>query len=192
MNLRRTASVLGAVLAIGISALGTWAPPAQAATPAVTAADTPQPTPGVFYEIFNAFSPFAPACVDVPGGSTRPGANLIAFRCHSGSNQLWQFIRQPSGFYEIANQHSQQCFELPNSSGADGTPVEQAGCFDFTSEEWEARFVFFKTIPVYQFVNQAFPWLCLALGNGGSAVNGTPIVISLCDSGNPAELWSLG
>ena len=63
---------------------------------------------------------------------------------------------------------------------------------DFTSEEWEARFVFFKTIPVYQFVNQAFPWLCLALGNGGSAVNGTPIVISLCDSGNPAELWSLG
>jgi len=41
-------------------------------------------------------------------------------------------------------------------------------------------------------LNQAFPWLCLALGNGGSAVNGTPIVISLCDSGNPAELWSLG
>src|ERR1051325_6465327 len=100
MSLRRTAGVLTAVLAIAISTLGVWAQPAQAA---VAPADTPQPSPGVFYEIFNAFSPFAPACVDVPGGSTRPGTNLIAFRCHSGSNQLWQFLPQASGFYQIAN-----------------------------------------------------------------------------------------
>lgn len=185
MHRRSMARVLTA-LAVGITALLAWAQPAAAAP------GDPQPAPGTFYEIFNAFSPFSPACVDVPSGSTTPGARLQAWSCHSGSNQLWQFIPQPNGNFEIANQHSQQCFELPNTSGANNTPVEQAGCFNFLTEQWQARFVFYKTLPVYQFVNQEFPWLCLALGNGGSASNGTPIVISTCDASVGSDLWSLG
>jgi Ricin-type beta-trefoil lectin domain-like len=188
MKVRRTASVLAGMLAVGASVL-MGAQPAQA--------DTPQPTPGVFYEVFDAFSA-PPACVDVPGGSTRPGARLQAFRCHSGSNQLWQFLPRGTNpatgnlIYEVANQNSQQCFELPQDPAFAGEQLEQAGCFDFDTEHWEARFVFFKTIPVYQFANAKFPGLCLALGNGGTQSNGTPIVLAGCNAGDPAQLWSLG
>src|SRR5690242_8726973 len=100
MKLPRTAGVIGALVAV-VCALAGWAQPAEA--------DDPQPTQGVFYEIFEAFSPFAPACADVPGGTHRSGTQINVYHCHSGGNQLWQFWPLGDGSYRIINHDTNQC-----------------------------------------------------------------------------------
>src|SRR4051794_29668353 len=77
-----------------------WTQSAQAADPA--------PTQGVWYEVFEPFSPFKPECVDDPRSNRLAGTEMTLFSCHSGGNQLWQFV--PSihlpGSYNIVNHDS--------------------------------------------------------------------------------------
>jgi hypothetical protein len=187
MNLRKVAGLLLAgIMTAGLSVA--LAQPAQAA-----------PDPGTSYEIFDYFH-FAegPKCVDVPGGSSRPGQLLQVFHCVSGTNQLWFFDDQGNGYFQIRNVKSHLCFELPSLS----TRIEQASCvIPFDTEQYRIQVVF--TTPagqnVFGLVNKAFPDQCLTILNGGAPVDNAPIGLAACqlgtsvvNPGNAAQLWALG
>jgi len=138
-----------AVLAAGVAAALAWAAPQAsasggAAVRASGATANAIVAPGGLYEIVAIQgTPTGAKCVDVINGSTAPGARLQIFHCHgsdrNGAVQLFSFIDMGNGFYQVSNKNSHLCFELPNSSGADGTEIEQADCLGFGGQQWEIR-----------------------------------------------------
>ena len=189
-----------AVAVAGAAAVLAWAPPASAAS-ANAIVQT-----GVNYEIV-AYqgSPTGSKCVDVPGGSTTPGQRLQVFHCHgfdrSGAPQLFFFVDMGGGYYQVQNLNSHLCFELPNSSGADGTEIEQAGCVGWDSQQWRIQVLYngIGTGPVFGLVNKAFPSKCLTWQGGVTPADHDKLVMVECflpatqtDPGNPAQLWWLG
>src|SRR6266496_1371240 len=181
-----------AVLAAGVAAALAWAAPQAsasggAAVRASGATANAIVAPGGLYEIVAIQgTPTGAKCVDVINGSTAPGARLQIFHCHgsdrNGAVQLFSFIDMGNGFYQVSNKNSHLCFELPNSSGADGTEIEQADCLGFGGQQWEIR-VLYNAVgvgPVFGLVNEAFPTKCLTWQGGALPADNNRLVMSEC------------
>ena len=57
-------------------------------------------------------------CLDVESGSLSPMAQVKAYACHTGNNQLWQLQPDPlgTGSFYIRAKHSGLCLDVPNGS----------------------------------------------------------------------------
>ena len=116
-RVRRGLAAVGvAAAAAGLLALG--AGQANAST-AFTVHVTPNNTFGLL--------------LDVSGGSTSPGAQVIDWWANGGGNQVWTFYPVGNDVYEIANQNSGQCL---TTDGIAGHGVFQLPCAGAASQIW--------------------------------------------------------
>ena len=116
-RIRRVLAAVGvAAAAAGLLALG--AGQANAST-AFTVHVTPNNTFGLL--------------LDVSGGSTSPGAQVIDWWANGGGNQVWTFYPVGNDVYEIANQNSGQCL---TTDGIAGHGVFQLPCAGAASQIW--------------------------------------------------------
>jgi hypothetical protein len=137
-----------------------------------------------------------PLCVDVPGGTTAPGAQLQLYHCHgyasNGAPQRWQF---PGGrFSGVSNPDSGLCIGFPGG----GAPVngarlvvescDQAPAWQLVPQSRDA------TDPLFALETSGpgGPALCMTAGNL-SDNNRTRLVAAPCQGfGNAAEIFELG
>jgi hypothetical protein len=147
-------------------------------------------------------------CVDVPGGTGAPGAQLQLYHCHGyasdGASQRWSlFCAGGTGcasggrFYEVSNPGSGLCIGFPDGGvPANGARLVQEGC---------------GQVPAWQLVPQGResgggadqhfvletsgpggPALCMTAGSLGED-NQTPLVAAPCQGfGSAAEILELG
>jgi hypothetical protein len=147
-------------------------------------------------------------CVDVPGGTSAPGAQLQLYHCHGyasdGAPQRWSlFCTGGTGcasggrFYELSNLGSGLCIGFPDGGvPANGARLVQESC---------------DQVPAWQLVPQGRenrdgadphfvletsgpggPALCMTAGNLSDA-NQTPLVAAPCQGfGNATEILELG
>jgi hypothetical protein len=75
-------------------------------------------------------------CLDVPGGSTTSGRDLIQFPCHGGTNQAFAFTDRTFTWdpWRIRNLASNLCVAL--ESTANGGDVEQRTCGTSDQQKW--------------------------------------------------------
>lgn len=192
MKLRAAAGLLGATMVAAALSVGVAAT-AQAAT--VPASVTPNVTVtiGTQYEIVTWNSgPTGVKCVDVPSSSTSPGQFLQVFHCHSGSNQLWQFVPASNDgvnqFYQIMNVNSHLCFEI----ASDNTTIEQAGCVGFDTEQWLLQDRPDLGPGAFILVNKQFSTSCATRITGSSFFPSDQDRLGLGTCGFSTQAWRLG
>jgi hypothetical protein len=71
--------------------------------------------------------------LDVSGGSTRAGANVIQYYGNGGSNQRWNFVQLADGNEQIVSQKSGMCL---TTSGVAGQQLYQWYCNGDPRQEW--------------------------------------------------------
>jgi hypothetical protein len=76
-------------------------------------------------------------CVDVSGGSSADGANVIQWTCHSGNNQRWALHQMSDGYYQIKSKLSGKCLEVAGSSTVNGANVQQMTCRGSNNQRWK-------------------------------------------------------
>lgn len=78
-------------------------------------------------------------CVDVVGGSSANGAEIIQYDCHGGSNQQWQLADAGGGYYRIVSQASGKCLDVDGASTANNARVLLWSCNGGTNQQWQLR-----------------------------------------------------
>jgi len=73
--------------------------------------------------------------LDVAMSSQSLGAQVWAYSYTGGTNQLWTFMPMNDGTYEIVNQNSNDCLDVPGNSTTDGTSMQQYFCWGLGGEE---------------------------------------------------------
>jgi hypothetical protein len=135
-------------------------------------------------------------CVDVPGGTTAPGARLQLYHCHGyasdGAPQRWHFLG--GRFSEVSNPGSDLCIGFPDGGApAGGARLIQESCDQAPGWQLVPRgrdgadphFVLETSGP-------GGPALCMAAADL-SDDNQTPLVAAPCQGfGNAAEIIELG
>ena len=77
-------------------------------------------------------------CVDVSGGATNDGADLILFDCHGRGNQLFWAFAQGDGYFAFVNAASGKCLDqVPGTT--DGLDVTQWGCHFGDNQLWKPQ-----------------------------------------------------
>lgn len=80
-------------------------------------------------------------CSDVNGKSTSPHALVISFDCRGTNNQLWTFVRDGAGTFDIINRGSGLCLDVfSNFPAVNGDLLQQFPCGPDTAK-WEFRAV---------------------------------------------------
>ncbi|BFU42500.1 RICIN domain-containing protein [Krasilnikovia sp. MM14-A1004] len=93
-----------------------------------------------YFEIINGNSG---KCLNVPGGSLNNSVKIIQYTCttdsSSAKNDRWEqvWVKNANGYswYEIVNQNSHKCLNLPNGANANGTQLIQYTCGAGASNE---------------------------------------------------------
>jgi len=135
-------------------------------------------------------------CVDVPGGTTTPGAQLQLYHCHGyapdGAPQRWQFLG--GRFFGVWNPDSGLCIGFPGG----GAPVSGARLVVESCDQAPAwrlvRQSRDSTDPLFvlETSGPGGPALCMTAGNL-SDKNRTPLVAVPCQGfGTAAEFFELG
>jgi hypothetical protein len=87
-----------------------------------------------------AFARIHPAdsdkCLDVQGGATTDGVNVIQFTCHDGDNQKWQVIHLDDGTVVLQAKHSGKVLDLWGGRADDAAPITQYGRHDGPNQRW--------------------------------------------------------
>ncbi|MFF0079247.1 RICIN domain-containing protein [Streptomyces canus] len=91
------------------------------------------PAANTFYKILNKNSGKA---IDVSGGSTSAGANIIQWNDTGAPNQRWRWVAVGDGTYEIVNLNSGQLLDVTGGSTADGATVIQQPDHNSASQHW--------------------------------------------------------
>lgn len=69
-------------------------------------------------------------CLDVPDGNPADQVPINQFACNGGANQQWRFIPvnefgQMTNFFEIVNQATGKCIDVPDASRQSAQPIQQ-------------------------------------------------------------------
>nr|WP_211234780.1 ricin-type beta-trefoil lectin domain protein [Glycomyces arizonensis] len=78
-------------------------------------------------------------CMDVSGGSTADGAEIIQYDCHGGSNQRWRLESVGGGYYRVVSQASGKCLDIDRASTADGAKAILWPCNGGANQQWRLR-----------------------------------------------------
>ncbi|GAB3235832.1 hypothetical protein GCM10027447_33750 [Glycomyces halotolerans] len=116
---------LAAVAAVALAAVFLVGPPANAAI------DT-----GTWYAIESRHSGLV---LDISGGSSEPGAELIQYNRTGASNQQFRFIDAGNGHYRIQARHSGHVLDVYDWDASNGAQIVQWTDVNNTNQQWEAR-----------------------------------------------------
>jgi cytochrome c len=75
-------------------------------------------------------------CLDVSGGSTSAGTQIIQFPCTGGANQKWNIHDTGKGLHEIRAVHSDMCMDVSGASLDNGAAVIQFPCTGRTNQKF--------------------------------------------------------
>jgi hypothetical protein len=125
-------------------------------------------------------------CLDVTGGSTANGANVIQWACHDGSNQRWTLQAVGAGYYRLVVDHSDKCLDVTGGSTVNGANVIQWTCHNGFNQQWRPVY---SGAGFYRFVAR-HSGRCLDVA-GGSTANGANVIQWTCHNGFNQQ-WHLG
>jgi len=121
--------------------------------------------------------------LDVSGGSTANGANVIQYTSHGATNQQWS-IALSGEYYKLVNVRSGKDLEVSNSSTTDGGAIDQWTDSGGANQQW-------NIVPVgnyYELVNCNSGDLLTV--NGSSIANGASIIQGTDQYGTNQQ-WSI-
>jgi beta-glucanase (GH16 family) len=75
--------------------------------------------------------------MEVSGGSTADGAQVIQWPATGGANQDWRFVDKGSGYWSLVNRNSGKCLDVSGYSTADGAKVIQWTCNGGNNQQWK-------------------------------------------------------
>jgi hypothetical protein len=117
-------------------------------------------------------------CMDVSGNSPTPGTPVIAYDCHAGPSQQFQFAG-PRGT-TIYAESGQTCLDVQGAAFTDGTPVQSFTCNGTVAQQF-----LYGAGRILNFRGELFK--CL---DAGDMANSTQLVINTCD-GSPSQQWQI-
>lgn len=120
--------------------------------------------------------------VDVPGGSTSTGTQLIVWTRHGGANQQWVFTRDAAGDYTVKNVKSGLCMDIEGSSTATGARVVQWTCGTGDNQKWRLT----PVAGAYRISSKSSGLTLTAAGTGDGAV-----LTQQTDTGSVTQRWVL-
>lgn len=124
-------------------------------------------------------------CVDVVGGSTADGAEIIQYDCHGGANQQWTLRDAGGGYVQIVSAASGKCLDISGASTTDGARAILWTCGSGANQQWQRRDAGGGNV---QFVAR-HSGKCLDLVNAGTA-NGVRLQQFTCGTGTNQQ-WTL-
>ena len=143
-------------------------------------------------------------CVDVPGGTTAPGAQLQLYHCHGyASDGAPQRFSWDCDFgiscalggedFKMFNVSSQLCIGVPSGNAVNGARLIQESCRDITDVGWTmVKQNTNGTDPLFVLESDANRGLCMAAGNLLDG-NRTPLVVANCNGfSDSAQILELG
>lgn len=166
----RRRTVIGALAAATttVAALVLTAPGASAA-----------PAPGP-YRLVNAGSGL---CLDVPGGATSDGVQLVQERCDGAAGQTFTLVSAGGGF-QIRALHSGKCLGVRDASTSAGKAIQQETCTGASSQIW----MFTESGANYRIAN-ANGGKCMNIKDNSTAIS-APVQTNSCDS-VATKQWTL-
>ncbi len=120
-------------------------------------------------------------CIDVAGGATVSGSQLVQNTCAAAQSQRWSPVRS-GNFYSFRISNTGLCMEIEASSKRTGARVIQATCNGTTNEQFEMR----KQALGYAFVARN-SGLCVSIPSGSTAV-GAGLTQQTCN-GSTSQTW---
>lgn len=138
--------------------------------------------PSAYYRIINRNSNQA---LDVNGGSTVNGANVIQWPWNGGNNQQWQIIDNGGGYYRIINRNSGRALDVNGGSTANGAQVIQWTWSGGNNQQWQ---VIDNGGGYYRIINRNSNQALDV--NGGSTANGANVIQWPWNGGNNQQ-WQI-
>ncbi|WP_345328668.1 RICIN domain-containing protein [Mucilaginibacter defluvii] len=135
-----------------------------------------------YYRINNRNSGKA---LDVNGGSTANGANIIQWPWNGGNNQQWQVIDNGGGYYRIINRNSGKALEVNGGSTTNGAGITQSTWSGANSQQWQ---VVANDGGYYRIINRNSGQALDV--NGGSTADGANVIQWPWNSGNNQQ-WQI-
>lgn len=127
-----------------------------------------EPQANAFYKIINRNSGKS---VDVSGGATTNGANVIQWDFNGGDNQQWSFTGTDEGYFNITNKNSNKALDVNGASHDAGTEIIQWDYADETNQQWLIKTIGFG---YYTIINRNSNQSLDV--NGGATYNGGDII----------------
>jgi len=125
-------------------------------------------TPGTFFKILNRNSGKS---IDVNGGSTNNGGNIIQWDYSGGNNQQWAFNAQGNGYFSIVNKNSGKSLDVNGGSTNGGAGIIQWDYSGGDNQQWQVTNIGFG---YYKIINKNSGQSIDV--NGGSTSNGGDII----------------
>ncbi len=139
-------------------------------------------TTGAFYKIINKNSGKA---VDVDGGSTSNGGNIIQWDYSGGNNQQWSFTSLANDYFAIINKNSGKVLDVHGSSANAGVAIIQNDYSGSNSQQWLITDIGFG----YSTIINRSSRQSLDV-NSGSTTNGGNIIQWYWNNGNNQQ-WQI-
>jgi endoglucanase len=74
--------------------------------------------------------------MDISGGSTSPGAQVIQYYWNEHASQQWTVLPTNSGYAELVNVNSGECLSVASNSSTPGTDLIQWPCYGSPGQQW--------------------------------------------------------
>lgn len=130
--------------------------------------------------------------LDVASSSTSLGAKVWAWSYTGGTNQLWTFQAMGDGTYEIVNQNSGDCIDVPGDATTNGASMQQYFCWGLAAGEGGVTNVNqrWELVPFEGHVHIVGKGSGKCLGSSTQA-DGADVYIWECN-GDLSEQWAIG
>lgn len=123
--------------------------------------------------------------VDVNGGNTNNGGNIIQWDYSGGNNQQWIFNSQGNGYFSIINKNSNKALDVNGASVNAGTGIIQWDYSGGNNQQWQVTSIGFG---YYKIINRNSSQSLDV--NGGSVWNGGDIIQWHWNNGNNQQ-WKI-
>ncbi len=135
-----------------------------------------------YYHIVNRHSGLV---MDVSGGSTTAGTNIIQWSNNGGDNQEWSLVSTSNGYYNLVNRHSGQLADVSGGSTTAGTNIIQWPSNGGDNQQWS---LVSTSNGYYNLVNRHSGQLADV---SGSSTTAGANVIQWPNNGGNSQQWSL-
>jgi glucose/arabinose dehydrogenase/PKD repeat protein len=148
---------------------------------------TPPPGGDIAGDTYTLTAQHSNKLIDVEGGSTADGSDVVQWPATGGDNQKWQAVAAGTGIVELRALHSDKCLSVEGDSTAAGANLEQSTCTGSDSQKWEPILV---SGSAYRFQN-VDSGLCADV-DGESTADGATIIQWDCKTaGGANQQWQL-
>ena len=80
-------------------------------------------------------------CLDVSGGSTADGGDVIQWTCNGGASQKWTFSDPGDESSKVTNVNSGKVLDVSNCGTTDGTNIQQWSWLNNKCQKWKLEYV---------------------------------------------------